>query len=115
MGRRKNGLLAHYPQDSKKEELLYAVLSKYLQEHPEFEEKLKQEDANCGIYTISPEGFTGNTVDIIETSKLQSDFMDPLLPKPKHTSKKLIVNIDYAFGKQAEHILGCLLLLLETM
>ena len=105
------GLLAHYPKKSKKEELLYAVLSKYLQEHPDFEEILKKEDANCGIHTISPEGFTGITVDIIETSKLQSDFMDPLLPKPKHTSKKLIVNIDYAFGKQAEHILGCLLLL----
>ena len=37
--------------------------------------------------------------------------MDPHLPKPKDTSKRLIVNIDYAFGKQAEHILGCLLLL----
>jgi hypothetical protein len=105
------GLLKNYSDDCKREELLYAVLAKYFKEYPDFEEKLIKEDKACGIHTIAPEGFTGITVDIIETAKLQSDFMDPLLPNPKDTGKRLIVNIDYAFGKQAEHILGCLLLL----
>ena len=98
MGERKQFAIA-LSQRHQKEELLYAVLSKYLKEHPDFEDTLMEEDKKCGIYTIAPEGFTGITVDLIETSRLQSDFMDPHLPKPKDTSKRLIVNIDYAFGK----------------
>ncbi|MBM75899.1 MAG: hypothetical protein CMK59_10905 [Proteobacteria bacterium] len=93
-------------------DLLYALLEAYFEAHPHFEAELKDVDQIFGIKTISPNGFTGIAVDLIDLSRLKDSQIDLSLPQPQNTQNHLILNIDYAFGKQAEDILGCLILLL---
>ena len=64
---------------------------------------------------------TGISVQLINPDLLDDNFMDAAIPQeskvkisPNATCKRLIVNIDFAFGKQAETILDELILLFGT-
>lgn len=91
---------------------LYALSYRYLKAHPEVMEEMTKVELEHGISTLPETEFTGLQVDLIDLSKLDYDYLDPIL-EDCHAPKKrrLLVNIDYAFGCQAEDILGCLILL----
>jgi len=54
---------------------------------------------------------TGIEVEVIDLSKIRELAIDPLVPAWKGLKRTYIVNIDYAFGEQAEHIIHQLILL----
>ena len=89
---------------------LYALIDPYLKQNPDMNRQIDLEDRANGIHPINLSNFTGISIDIIDTEKVAFHECDPLLPP--HQQDALIINIDYAFGKQAEDIMGCLCLLL---
>lgn len=67
-----------------------------------------------GIVTLAETELTGIQVNLIDTSRLHGEHIDPLLRTTEKRKRRLIVNIDYAFGKQAEDIISTLILLFGT-
>lgn len=85
---------------------LYAIEKQFRDTHPE--ENLLFAQPFSGFYTCNESSSTGIPVDIIYPNQLDQKHIDPeiLLPqKPNH----IIINIDYAFGKQAEDIIAALI------
>jgi CRP-like cAMP-binding protein len=94
---------------------LYALSYRYLKAHPELAAEVEKVEAKHGICTLDKTVFTGLQVDLLDLSKLDYDCLDPVLAESKKPNgQRLLVNIDYAFGRQAEDILGCLILLFGT-
>jgi hypothetical protein len=54
---------------------------------------------------------TGIQVQLIDGSRLAGREIDPDISAPGRNNQNVIVNIDYAFGEQAEHIIRYLLML----
>lgn len=79
---------------------LYGLLSAYLKTHPHAAPKPDDERA-WGILRIDDQATTGIAVQLIDTSVLF----------PSSGPRKFIVNIDYAFGEQAEEIIHNLITL----
>jgi len=96
------------------EDLLYILLQFYLKEFPEKAEERIEEEFNYGILSIFEEDLTGISVQLIDVSKLEKKYCDSYinlkLNKLKQ-KKHLIVNVDFAFGRQAEETVHCLTLL----
>jgi len=92
---------------------LYAIAQHFFRDHPERKEERNQMNMKHGIFTLKETELTGIQVDLIDCSRLDPEHIDPFFKLPPNNKKhrRLIVNIDYAFGKQAEDILGNLLLL----
>ncbi|MEC7987148.1 MAG: cyclic nucleotide-binding domain-containing protein [Myxococcota bacterium] len=86
---------------------LYALLNPYMDEHKHIRDEVKN---NPAIIRINNDSYTGIGVDLINPHLLQGKEIDENLTL-SDSSKHLIVNIDYAFGQQAEDIIGCLILL----
>lgn len=85
---------------------VYAILPHYLQAHPKKKQLFSQ--SFKGFYNCNDTSATGIPVDIIHPASLNRTHIDPsliLTPKANH----IIINIDYAFGKQAEDILCALI------
>ena len=61
-----------------------------------------------GRYSCNLDSATGIPVDIIVPAHLEK--IDPMLV-PSKNPRHMIINIDYAFGKQAEHIIRALIVL----
>ena len=89
---------------------LYALLPAYIKNNTQFFQEMQKQDEQSGIVRLKAEGFTGIDVELIATHKLDGINIDPTLQNEKPFQKQLIVNIDYAFGSQAEDIIGCLIL-----
>ncbi len=89
----------------------YAVLRDYLVEHPEAKHDIKQDEDAHGIAGLTETASTGIQVQLIDLSKLAGAKLDPGLPPFGEERNDLIVNIDYAFGEQAQYIINNLLLL----
>lgn len=100
---------AHFHNDTDR---LYAMSYHYFKAHPEEAKARRQDDAKRGMMTLTHTEFTGLQVDLIDLSKLPQEGLDPSLcfAAPSDT-RRLLINIDYAFGCQAEDILRCLVLL----
>lgn len=97
---------------SKPKDLLYALVDLYLKAHPEDAIQIEKEDIHQGIHTVPSQSFTGITLNIIQTKQLsQMSLDDGLIVSDKDI---LIINIDYAFAKQAEDIMSCLCLLFSN-
>lgn len=91
---------------------LYALAHQYLKTHPSVLDEMSRVEQEHGIISLQETEFTGLQVDLVNLSKLDYEFLDPVLEKCyKPKTRRLLVNIDYAFGCQAEDILGCLILL----
>ena len=90
---------------------LYALARHWFQTHPE-EVTLREEmDAEAGILRLQRTDVTGIVVELIDASRLDPGMIDEgvLGGLDFGARPDLIVNIDYAFGQQAQGILGILL------
>ncbi len=90
---------------------LYAVVRDYFVDDPERAVESKSFGRERGIYRLEETASTGIQVQLIDTARLGGLPVDPGIAEIPRNSRKLIVNIDYAFGEQAEHIIRNLLLL----
>lgn len=88
---------------------LYALLRDFSEADPEHGSRRAKEDASAGIVTMAKTASTGIAVQLVDLSRLPAGVGDDALEVTEHEG--LLVNIDYAFGEQAQHILHHLLLL----
>ncbi|MBN2511050.1 MAG: cyclic nucleotide-binding domain-containing protein, partial [Spirochaetales bacterium] len=91
-------------------DLLYALGPEYFAAHNGVRAKDSAE-IEYGVYRLSRTASTGIQVQLIDSAKLDYGHMDAGIGAAKHGKRKLIVNIDYAFGQQAEDIIQNLILL----
>ena len=75
-------------------DLLVALSRAFLEASPE-----RGPESESGGVVLRENAMTGIAVELFDTSALESAMIDPSLPAP--TERKLLVNIDYAFGQQA--------------
>jgi CRP-like cAMP-binding protein len=69
------------------------------------------EERASGHYRLTQSAFTGISVDLFDARRLDADLADPAVALKVPQRPTLIVNVDYAFGQQAEEILANLLFL----
>lgn len=93
------------------EDLLYALTRHWLSAHPERQNEREEEDCQGGMIRLASTALTGISVELIDLSKIERDGIDEgiLGPDQELCQEGLLVNIDYAFGQQAEEILAILL------
>lgn len=87
-------------------DLAYALTRDYLRAHPESVERRAKAERDAGIHTLDWTAFTGIAVQLIDTSRVSWADTDPGIASEGPDAPSLIVNIDYAFGEQAEHIVA---------
>jgi CRP-like cAMP-binding protein len=90
-------------------DLLYVTARDYLEQVPGARQAYDEAEKRAGRVHLSSTAFTGIEVDLFDLSRVLPDQADPALgvQRPKHPA--LIINVDYAFGQQAEEILANLL------
>ena len=88
---------------------VYAIARDYFRAHPEQLQAKADSDLACGIVRLKSTAFTGVEAQLIDIAKLTNHAIDPGVAAP--TGEMLIINIDYAFGQQAEHLVANLLAL----
>ncbi|NCN05685.1 MAG: cyclic nucleotide-binding domain-containing protein [Spirochaetales bacterium] len=100
---------------SNTDDLLYALLRDYFRAFPDQEKAARVRGEGAGIHTLAATVATGIQVQIIDGSKIKRKNIDPGIPRTIRGKADrgpcLIINIDYAFGEQAEHIIRNLILL----
>lgn len=100
----------HVP--SRQENFLYYALKKYLQTPTgvDFRRARIEHEEACGVTRIDSDHFFDVDVQVIDISKLNTDWMDPRLcdfeGKCLTASNALILNIDYPLGLGAYNILS---------
>jgi len=90
-------------------DLLYATTRYYIEEVPGAYEECAKEERAAGHYRLRSTAFTGIAVDLICAQRLDPSLTDPALSFRPMERPTLIINVDYAFGQQAEEILANLL------
>ena len=91
----------HDPND-----LAYALARDYLALHPDEAAERVEAERDAGILSLAWTAFTGIAVQLIDPSRVAWEATDPGIPNRAPSRPSLIVNIDYAFGEQAEHIIA---------
>lgn len=86
------------------EDQFYALLGDYLKRNPQAQRRQGSE-AEAGILRLNDHTATGIQAQIIDLGKLWDYDWDPLVQKPTQRRPVLIINIDYAFGEQAQEVL----------
>lgn len=89
----------------------YALARPFFVSHNEQAEEAHRVADRSGIYRLRSTASTGIQVQLIDVSRLPADEIDPGIRRPPTDRRIVLVNIDYAFGEQAEHIMRNLLLL----
>ncbi|MFP4430305.1 MAG: DUF6909 family protein [Spirochaetaceae bacterium] len=89
----------------------YAGLRHYFREHPEAQAAFREAAEAAGILTLADTASTGIQVQLIDSRKVDLSCVDPGISVSGDATHKLLVNIDYAFGEQAEFIMKHLILL----
>lgn len=89
---------------------VYALSRDYLAATPDAAAAVAEQEQRSGIERLRETASTGIQVQLIDLSRVCADALDPRIAAVPGTSG-LVVNIDYAFGEQAEHILRNLLTL----
>ncbi|MEL6344002.1 MAG: hypothetical protein AAFV53_12860, partial [Myxococcota bacterium] len=92
-------------------DLIYALMRHYIDEVEGAYESCVQEERAAGHHRLRATAFTGIAVDLICAQQLDPSLIDPSLTMQRPENPVLIVNVDYAFGQQAEEILANLLFL----
>jgi len=100
-------------------DLVYGLARDYFIAHPDASEAVRAAERDQGILRLRETASTGIQVQLIETGQVCNGTVDPGIFTEGHDAcadeerraPGLIVNIDYAFGQQAEHILLNILLL----
>ncbi len=85
-----------------------ALSREFFAAHPELEAERRVADEGDGVEVLTHTAFTGIEVQLFCLQRLAQRNWDPAVPSPSgHPG--LLVNIDYAFGQQAEPIITALL------
>ncbi|MFP4113941.1 MAG: DUF6909 family protein [Spirochaetota bacterium] len=92
-------------------DFLYAVARDFFTAKPEAAEAARSSEVSQGIHRLRETASTGIQVQLIDMDRVCRSDVDPDAVPHGARRRGLIVNIDYAFGAQAEHILRSLLLL----
>lgn len=90
-------------------DLVYALARSYLAAHPQEAAAREAADAHSGMRRVAHSAFTGILVDVIDLRRLTGRHVDPALPVLERSCDALVINIDFAFGQQAEEIVANLL------
>jgi hypothetical protein len=94
---------------------VYHLARPWLSAHPEARRELEASEAECGIARLPETVTTGIQVQLIDAARVRGMPADPgILVEGVgggRGSRSIIINIDYAFGEQAEEIMRSLLLL----
>ena len=114
-----NAFNVQFPHD---DDLVYYLLYYYMKEFPDCLSEKVAFEREHGMVTLQGElDGTGISVQLINPDLLDANYMDAAIPEKSKKKlaldskvKRLIINIDFAFGKQAETILDELILLFGT-
>lgn len=93
---------------SNPQDLVYALLPEYRRSGSGYRET---PDGENGILRLSNTASTGIQVQLINIESLKPASLDPAIRTSSKLGTGLIINIDYAFGEQAEDIIRNLILL----
>jgi CRP-like cAMP-binding protein len=91
----------HHPHD-----LAYAVAPDFMEAFPEQAQIRAEAEEAAGIVELDWTAFTGIAVRLIDTTRVAWEDTDPGIPSAGPSGPSLIVNIDYAFGQQAQNIIA---------
>jgi hypothetical protein len=89
---------------------VYALSRHYFKVHPESEKQMLAAERAAGILRLEATASTGIEAQVIDLSRSVGQSIDPGLSLQSN-SRHIIVNIDFAFGEQAEDIIHQLILL----
>ncbi len=92
-----------------RQDLAVALSRDYRTSTPSEEARRAAIDEHEGVLELSQTAFTGIRVQLFDTTGLCLRPIDPALTPPPMQSRALLVNIDYAFGQQAEEIIANLI------
>jgi CRP-like cAMP-binding protein len=92
------------------QDLVYSLARQFFQKHPEKAKERNHQDGSSGMLRLKETAFTGIEVQLFDTKVLQNKRIDQSI-KTMPTRRSLLVNIDFAFGQQAEEIIANLLML----
>jgi CRP-like cAMP-binding protein len=106
----------HRPRDLRGEwatpqDKVYAMGRHYIAAHPEAAAEQRRMEQESGVVRLKETALTGIEVKLVDLSRLHGKRYDVGIPAAREGTRGLIVNIDYAFGQQAEDILGNLVTL----
>jgi CRP-like cAMP-binding protein len=87
-------------------DLVCALARDYLRAKPELRAEKERAERESGILSLDGTAFTGIGVQLIDTAALSLGSVDPGVRVADPLVPSLILNIDYAFGEQAEHIIA---------
>lgn len=92
-------------------DLMYVYAQHWFAENRGARKQADQEEHAAGRHRIATNAYTGISVDLFDASRLLDELTDDQVRVVARRERTLIVNIDYAFGQQAEQILSSLLFL----
>ncbi len=92
-------------------DLVYALAREFFAENPAEREAAQLAEQASGIRRVRRTVSTGIQVQLVDVRRLSGRQVDPELEPACGYRRALLVNIDYAFGDQAEEIIRNLLLL----
>lgn len=90
---------------------MYALVREFFRRFPEQQAESERVGREHGILTLTETASTGIQVQLIDCSSLNGAAIDPGISAIADDCQDIIVNIDYAFGEQAEHIMRNLMIL----
>lgn len=89
---------------------LYAAARAWFPSRPEAAAERESADRQRGIYSFDDTSLAGVSLTLVDTTRLGSQ-LDPKLGASRTDRPAVIVNIDYAYGRQAKLIMQTLILL----
>ena len=91
---------------------VYAMANDYFADNPDQNRRMYEAEQRYGIMQMEMTASTGIQAQLIDTGRIAGQAIDPGIEAvQKGGHRSVIVNIDYAFGEQAEHIMRNLLML----
>lgn len=96
---------------ARREDLLYALSRDHFRHDAQARARADEETRAAGHYRLTSTAFTGIEVQLFDLRRLDPALCDPRVGARRAERPTIIVNVDYAFGQQAEEILATLLFL----
>jgi len=91
-------------------DLVYALARDYFRQFPDKESEMLSWEVMYGIHRLSATPTTGIEAQLIDLDRTKGKAIDPGLPQERE-GRNIILNIDFAFGEQAQDIIHQLILL----
>lgn len=99
---------------SNRDDLIYALARDYFLAFPDRAAEAQELAGQNGVVRLKETASTGIQVQIADTARINLDGIDRGVDRGGAAQRAVIVNIDYAFGEQAQHIIRNLLMLFGT-